>query len=214
MRGIAGLALVVVSCGAMTACERVPIGPDHRNPILLLSCTPTGSNVECSATLYDVPSFGSMRDVTTEATWTVSDPSLGGFAMPGLFTPIAAGEVRLGARFEEWASREDEDPWFLVGPGTDARWLYFLAGVVYDASTNEGLAEVEVRMLDGYAEGALSTTGPNGHYQFDRVLTGEVFTVEASKEGYSSETQPYRVDPPNGPIGNSPFLDFHLTPLP
>ena len=207
----AALGLVAL-CGVMSACNDGPISPDRGFSHLLMSCTPAGANVSCTATLYEVPAFGDVRDVTAEATWFVSDPSLGGFSRPGLFTPVGNGEVGLWARYEKW--QPPDQFWFLVGPSTAARWLYFLSGSVDDAETHEHLVGAEVRILDGYAAGAVVTTNQSGYYTIDRVLTGEDFTVVASKDGYSPQTQSYRVDPPNGPNGNPPFLNFQLTPLP
>ncbi len=199
-------------CGMMSACDDLPTSPDTGFSHLQTICSPAGVNVSCTATLHRASTFGGVEDVTARATWFASDPSLGRFTEPGLFTPVSRGEVGLWAQYERWESLEQ--PWFLVGPGTAARWLYFVAGTVHDASTNETLTGAEVRILDGYAAGAYASTNQNGYYHIDRVLTGEVFTIVASKSGYSAHTQSYRVDPPVGPYGNSPFLDFRLERLP
>jgi hypothetical protein len=46
---------------------------------------------------YDV---GISREVTTDATWKSSDPSLGGFGTPGVFTGRAAGDVQVWAELD------------------------------------------------------------------------------------------------------------------
>ena len=220
MRGIARQAWLRRCCllaclGALAGCDELPTGPDHRNPRLVFSCAPSASNVLCTATLYDVPDFGSTRNVTSVASWLVSDPSLGMFAEPGLFTPRRSGEVGLSVRYDRWESAETR--WFLVDPGGPARWLYWLAGLVKDAATGGPIAGAEVRILDGRSRDARALTNSNGAYQIERILVGEVFSVMASKEGYGPVTKSYRLDPPVVPVGepsNSPFLDFHLTRLP
>ncbi|MGE5236575.1 MAG: carboxypeptidase-like regulatory domain-containing protein [Acidobacteriota bacterium] len=205
--------LGVVACLAVIGgCKDLPTEPDRRNPSLTMVCMPTGISVSCAATLHDVPSRGSVRDVTTEATWQVSDPSLGGFVRPGLFMPTSHGEAGVSARYEQWEAAVTD--WFLVGPDRPAQWLYWLAGYVRDAAMDEAIAGAEVHILDGYAHDARALTNQYGYYQIDKILTGEAFTVTVSKDGYAPLTQSYRVDPPVGPGGNSPFLDFRLARLP
>ncbi len=202
-------ALVVVV--AAVACGDGPTAPTRRNPSLSVTCMPSGSDVVCTATLFDVPAAGSVRDVTRTAVWMATDPSVGSFSAPGVFTPSRRGEVGLWARYDEVVA--ELQSWFLVDPGAPARRLYWLAGVVTDAATGAPIDGAEVRMLDGYAAGAVATTNGNGHYQIDNVLTGETFTVRASKDGFLPSTQSYRVDSPVGPSGNPPFLDFALQPV-
>jgi hypothetical protein len=203
-------ALAILLLAALAGCNKgSPSEPEHKYPALLMTCSPEGVRVSCIARLYDVPDFGSVRDVTSQATWLVSDPALGSFLQPGIFTPRQRGEVGLSARYEMWTSNVTSR--FLVDPSQPAQWLYYLYGYVRDDASNAYIPGATVEMLDGYARGARSVTDELGNYKIDDILTGETFHVKASKPGYLSLTLTYRVDPPVGPAGgNSPFLEFRL----
>jgi hypothetical protein len=195
---------------AIAGCGDSPTDPHVTNPTLNVLCLPAGALVRCTATFLG--SSGS-RDVTSEATWLASDPALGSFQQPGLFVPSQRGEVGLWARYAQAESLVTSV--FLVDPPRPTQRLYFLSGIVADDASGAPLAGATVEILDGYAGGARSVTNEFGHYQIDRVLTGETLRVTASKPGYSPSTLTYRVDSPVGPSGgNPPFLDFRLRPTP
>jgi carboxypeptidase family protein len=200
---VAVLVAVGAGCG-----EETPTSVDRRSPELHVSCLPINALVTCTATLSGVPGAGSNRDVTSKATWLVSDPSVGEFLEPGTLTPKRRGEVEISARFEAVTTRVSS--WFLIDPLQPAQRLYFLSGIVRDDASNTPLAGAAVEILDGYARGSRSVTNQFGHYQIDRILTGEAFSAKASAPGYAPLTRSYRVDSPIGPPGNSPFLDFRL----
>lgn len=108
-------------------------------------------------------------------------------------------------------------PRFLVDPLQPARSLSFLAGIVRDDETNKELPGATVEVLDGYARGSTSVANPYGHYQIDKVLTEETFSVRAEMPGYAPSTLTYRVDPSAYQLEpgdtaprNPPFLDFRL----
>jgi hypothetical protein len=185
-----------------------PTEPDHRPaPRLALFCLTPDARVTCSATLYNLPTSGTARDVTSEATWLVSSPAAS-LSAPGIITPTGHGEVEVRAVFDRW---ESEPFTFLVDPAQTSRWIYFLSGLIKDEETGALLSGVTVEVLSGYAEGARTITNENGHYKLDKILTGESLTVRASKPGYAPATLTYRVDPPQGlGTGNAPFLDFRL----
>ncbi|HEY3571084.1 MAG TPA: carboxypeptidase-like regulatory domain-containing protein [Thermoanaerobaculia bacterium] len=194
----------------LLGCDHSPTEPAHQlSPSLHVACLPDGSRVSCKATLSGVPDGASTRDVTSQATWMASDPSLGSFLQPGVFTPRRRGEVEISASYQTWTS--DVTSQFLVDPAQPAQRLYFLSGVVRDDSSNAEIPGATVEILDGYARGATSVTNESGAYHFDKILTGETFHIRVSKPGYSPVTLSYRVDSPIGPAGgNPPFLDFRL----
>jgi hypothetical protein len=190
-------AVLVCLAAVLTGCRNGPTDPHGpRQASLTVTCIPAGPRVSCSATY--LPAEGFSRDVTSLATFRASDPSLGSFR-DGLFTPVRRGEVEINARYNG-----------LVDPAQTARRLYFLSGIVRDDSNNQALVGATVEVLDGYSKGAQSVTNGAGAYQFNDILTGETFSVRASKPGYTSSTLTYRVDSPIGPSGNPPFLDFRL----
>jgi hypothetical protein len=176
-------------------------------PALRLLCVPQGPRVACTATFSN--NFGVLSDVTSEAAWLASDPALGSFLQPGIFTPRQRGEVVISAVYKGFTDRLESR--FLVDPGQPARRIYFVSGIVKDESSGAVLPGVTVEMLDGYASGARSVTNEFGAYQINGVLTEETFRLRASLPGYMSSTLSYRVDSPIGPAGgNPPFLDFQL----
>jgi len=203
------LRLVVSSVfllAALAGCKDSPTEIDHRSPPALhAACVPLGAQVSCTATFFD---GDRLRDVTSQATWVVSNPALGSFST-GIFTPRQRGEVVLSVRYQEFADPLESR--FLVDPAQPARRVYFLSGVVKDESSGAVLAVATVEILDGYARGARSVTNEFGAYQINGILTEETFQVRASLPGYTPSTISYRVDPPIGPAGgNPPFLDFRL----
>jgi hypothetical protein len=194
---------------ATAGCDDTPTSVDRRDPQIRATCVPLGDRVSCTAALRDVPTAGSVRDVTKEATWRVSDPSLGSFTEPGVFTPVRRGEAEITVSYQGLQDRLTS--WFLVDPGQPARRLYWVSGIVRDETTNAPLPGATVEILDGYAKGKRAVTNEFGHYQIDSILTGEPFRIRAAKEGYAPSTLSYRVDSPIGPPGgNPPFLDFKL----
>jgi len=196
-------------CAALlVGCHETPTEPDSGVPTLAVYCQPTGHEVSCTAVLFNARSGPSSRDVTLTAVWLATDTSLGSYSAPGLFTAAGHGEVGLWARYGQYEALTQA--WFLVDPGTDARWLYWLSGLVRDDETNEGISGAEVKLLDGYAAGRTAFTNSVGHYQLERVLTDESFSAVASKPGYETSVKTYSVSPPVGLNGNPPFLDFRL----
>jgi hypothetical protein len=144
------------------------------------------------------------------AVWIASDTSVGRFVAPGVFAPNRRGEVGLTARYRDF--EEDSFHWFLVDPSTEATWLYELWGHVTDRETGVRLPGAEVRVLDGHARDAHAITNSNGYYVIEKILVGETFSARASKDGYESLTQTYRVDlgSPWDARANSPYLEFRL----
>jgi len=200
----------VVLIPLLAGCRDSPTEPEQPPPApeLHFYCLPLGVRITCTAYVSDVPGRGQV-DVTQTATWLVSDPSLGGFLEPGIFSPQRRGEVEISARYEALTARLTS--WFLVDPLQPAQRLYFVSGLVRDDATNATLSGATVEILAGYARGSRSVTTEVGYYRIDKILTGETFSARASKTGYEPTTLSYRVDSPVGPGGgNSPFLDFRL----
>ena len=190
---------------ALAGCKDSPTDIHSNPPSLRAACVPLGARVSCTATFFD---GDRLREVTSQATWLVSNPALGSFTT-GIFTPRQRGEVVLSVRYLEFADPLESR--FLVDPAQPARRVYFLSGIVKDESSGAVLAGTTVEILEGYAGGARSITNEFGAYQIQGILTEETFRVRASISGYAPSTVSYRVDPPIGPAGgNPPFLDFRL----
>jgi hypothetical protein len=185
----------------------------HSSPTSLsLFCLPAGNQVSCTASYFS--GSGGQRDVTAQAQWQVTDPSIGVFVRPGVFSPARRGEAVISASF---AGVQAIVPFrFLVDPVRPPQYLQFLSGLITDDATGALLVGATVEILSGYAQGARATTNANGHYQIDTVLAGETFTLRATSPGYATVTTSYRVDPSvtvSGGPNNPPFLDFRLHKL-
>jgi hypothetical protein len=189
----------------LAGCKDSPTDVHSNPPALHAAWVPLGAQVSCTATFFN---GNRLRDVTSQATWLVSNPALGSFTT-GVFTPRQRGEVVLSVRYLEFVDPLESR--FLVDPAQPARRVYFLSGVVKDESSGAALAGATIEILDGYARGARSVTNEFGAYQINGILTEETFRIRASLPGYATSTISYRVDPPIGPAGgNPPFLDFRL----
>jgi hypothetical protein len=207
-------ALFTMSAAALLlplgGCGDSPTDVHSTEPSLSTFCLTAGTQVSCTATLLNQTG---QHDVTADATWLASDPTVGVFVRPGVFSPAKRGEVEISARYQ---TIQTHVPFrFLVDPLKAPQYLQFLSGIVYD-DAGALLAGATVEILSGYAQGARTTSQENGFYHFNTVLAGETFTVRASKPGYAAATVSYRVDPPvtfAGDPSNSPFLDFRLRRL-
>jgi hypothetical protein len=188
-------------------CNGSPTEPIRGPSSVSMSCVPEGTNVRCAASAYNIDIAS--RDVTATGEWLFTGVA-GAFAEPGLFVPASHGEVTIWVRYRGHDTATKST--FLVGPNEPAQRLYWVAGLVIDAASGERISGATVYILDGYAAGKSAMTNENGSYRIEPVLTGEVFTATASKGGYQTVSQTYRVDSPIGPAGlNPPFLDFKLS---
>jgi hypothetical protein len=213
-RMVACVMLATVFGAIALGCESGPTSPSpdrYRLPRLSIGCNPSGAEVVCTATLFDVPSYGDARVVTQSAAWSVVPPDVGGFTQSGVLGPRRVGEAEIHCRAE--GLTEMYAPRFLIGPGQPARWLHFFSAMVRASSTAGPVIDgALVELRDGYQAGQSCVTNQNGVCTIDRVLTGETFTARISRPGYVVKTFTYRVDPPVGVSGNPPSLTVFLDP--
>lgn len=187
--------VAVVLMAILAGCDKEsPTDPIHPDPLpeLLFFCLPLDVRLTCTAIATNVPGRGQV-DVTKTATYVVSDPSVGDFLEPGIFTPKRRGEVELSARFEALTPRFT--PEFLVDPSQPPRSFSSLSGKVFDAATGKELPGARVEILGGYAQGSTAVANEYGFYLIEKVLTEETFSIRASLPGYAPSTVNYRVDP-------------------
>jgi Carboxypeptidase regulatory-like domain len=171
---------------------------------LYIRCLPEGPNVRCNATAYNVGGIAS-RDVTETTNWFATSV-YGSFVQPGLFVPSAHGDITITARFEQFEPAYP--PKFLVGPGQPARPLYYAQGTVKDAATGATISGATVRIESGHSAGRAGVSNERGIYRIDPVLTSELFTITASKEGYQPQTKSHRVEIVQG--SGAAYVDFEL----
>ncbi len=192
----------------LAACDRhSPTEPTGitGSPHLQILCQPAGSEISCVARVTGMDSA-----VTTQSNWFSSDPAVGTFTAPGRFTPSRRGQVSLWATYDYPGAgtgkvQLSSDPTsVVVDPSGTALVLSYLFGAVLDANTNAVLVGVDVRILDGYAQGRSSTTNAYGFYWIDGVPYDQTFTVTALFAGYQPQTQTYDI------TRSSNTLDFQL----
>jgi Carboxypeptidase regulatory-like domain len=186
-------ALALASLVLLPACGGSPTEPRAQ---VLVVCNPSGITVTCRAT------GGNGADITNQVAWFSSGAN-GMFADPGFFVPGATGEVEIWARLDDLEAERRSA--FLVSPNAPARPLTFVSGDVYDEDTNQKIAGVTIQVVEGYGVGKTTTSDRSGHYVLERVMTGEPFTLEASRIEYEPVRVSFRIDPP----GN-PFLDIRM----
>ena len=195
MKAVRLLAVILVAAGCKSPTE--PTKLFYRE--LALDCRPAGSDVQCTASIYDE------GDVTTKSAWS-SQGAPGTFIAPGHFVPSGRGEVAISARYQTF-----EPPLktiFLVDPAAQARPLSLLDVAVDDAVTRAPITGVEVRILDGYATGRTAVT-KDGFCRLERVQTGETFTVRVARSGYKTVEISHRID---WPPTFTAYLEIALQP--
>lgn len=167
-------------------------------PHLQISCEPVGNEISCVALVT-----GMDNAVTSQSAWFSSDPTVGTFTAPGRFAPSRRGQVSLWATYDYPGTgigrvQLTSEPTSVVAdPSGAALVLTFLFGGVLDADTSAALAGVEVRILDGYAQGRSATTNASGYYKVDAVPFNQTFTIVAAEAGYQPLTLTYRIALPN-----------------
>jgi len=196
--------LAAVGCGGTPA---APSDSPRDFPLLLPYCHASGSNVVCTASMFNVPGEAD-HDVTASATWSATPPALASFASPGTLVPVAHGEVQVAVRYQSWSG--GYEPGYLVGPGENARFLSSLAMTVTEVDKKTAISGAVVSMLSGYRSGAVCVTNSIGFCAIDRVLDGETFSAQVTKTGYQPVTFEYRVDQ----FGNTPSYFVSLSRVP
>jgi hypothetical protein len=107
-----------------------------RGPVQVLtdSCTPSGSDVQCSATARETGYCATsvQRDITSMTDWISSAPAVATFTTPGLLKVLAPGEVSITAAqgFEAFGGDYD----YTVAPGTSPERMSHLAVIVSDTA--------------------------------------------------------------------------------
>lgn len=87
---------------------------------LLISCSPLGSDLQCSAVATDQSALYICKlineTVTDQTTWTSSNPSVAAFEANGFLKVLATGRVQVNAQFQNLSSSVT----FNVAPGVPA----------------------------------------------------------------------------------------------
>jgi hypothetical protein len=138
-----------ISCGSPTAPGECQNGQDDqgRGPTQLLtfSCAPSGSNFQCKASSADEGYCArpGVRDITSTAAWSSSNPSAAIFSgQPGFLRVIGAGQVVVspGPGYTPDALA------YIVAPGSPPERLADFRILVENASTGERIAGAAVEV--------------------------------------------------------------------
>ena len=184
--------LGVAACSPTDPCinGRDGIG---RGPIQILtaSCTPTGSDVQCSATAREAGYCATsiLKDITSITDWISSAPAVATFTTPGLLKVLAPGEVSITARqrFETFGGDYD----YTVAPGTSPERMSHLAVIVSDTADKLPGANITVFPDRGPSQTGVSNS--SGVAQFWVFPTA--VRVAVSLNGYA--TLEAGTSPPN-----------------
>lgn len=169
------------ACGAPTSPTCDPLY--GRGPVTYyqLECTPSGSDVQCR--LYQRETGYCARphhrlDITDQATWTTSDPTVAAVTAPGRFTTLAAGLVEIHARF---AFQNVNEVAFTVAPGIPAERMLTLFVIASDTG-GVRVPDVAVGIVPGRGMRQTCQTSATGHCRFWVFQT--TIQVTGTKAGY------------------------------
>jgi len=119
-------------------------------------------------------SDGSIRDVTSLASWESSAPPFATVSATGAVTAVATGSTELQATYQNFVGT-------MRVAVTKTVETFVLTGIVRDSSTQQPLADVELHMLGDSA--GVTTTDAAGFYTRGGLPAGRVL-AEFFKSGY------------------------------
>jgi hypothetical protein len=159
------------------------------------------------ATAVAAFSDGSSREVTIDAQWTSSNPSVATVSSGGRVTPVAVGSTEIRATYQGvsgGASLTVAQPPVLV-PN------YSVSGTIRDGLDRAAVFGVVVTVLpEGQTSPPAAVTSSSGTYEITGSWVGNPpfnATITARRDGYGTETV-QRV------VSTEATVDFTLNPLP
>lgn len=130
-------------------------------------------------------------DVSNEAVWTSSHPSVARIVAPGRIQSVGEGETTLTVTFRQLTITQR----FRVFPGAPpTRILPVAVGKVRDASVQsgeDGLPGVTLEILTGYNAGRSAVTVARGQFSFDSDFYCGDSVVRLTKTGYREVVRTY-----------------------
>jgi hypothetical protein len=176
-------AAIVLSaaCGSnpVSVTAPTPVTPSPQPPITPTVVAMTVSGPVAIVTYAQMTasarySDGSVRDVTSLASWESSAPSFATVSSSGAVTAVATGNTELRARYQDFVGT-------MRVAVTKMPENLVLTGIVRDSSTQRPLAGVEIHMLGDSGGGTISNAA--GEYTLDGLPSGRVL-AEFFKNGY------------------------------
>ena len=189
-RAIARFAYVIALVTFGGACHE-PTRPSVVPRSVTVTAVPTGNQYQLSA----VAGFsdGSTQDVTSQVTWSSSDPAVAMVSAIGLVTPIANGSSRITASYQNVrgsiALTVAAPAGPLPGPAPPGPppQTYTLSGVLRATPLNENLQGVVVEAMHGGLVVATATTDDRGVYVLSGLVAQE-YVLGTRKVGYNART--------------------------
>jgi hypothetical protein len=130
-------------------------------------------------------------DVSNEAVWTSSHPSVARIVAPGRIQSVGEGETTLTVTFRQLTITQR----FRVFPGAPPiRIITGTAGKVRDASVQsgeDGLSGVTVEVLTGYNAGRSTVSVARGQFGFDGDFYCGDALMRLTKTGYREVVRTY-----------------------
>lgn len=124
------------------------------------------------------------RDVSDDAVWTSSNPSVARVAAPGRIQSVAAGETTLTVTFDKFTITQR----LQIFPGAPpTRIMRDTIGKVRDSSVQsgeDGLPGVTVEILTGYNAGRSAVTVARGQFGFAGDFYCDDSVIRLTKAGY------------------------------
>ncbi len=182
MSSVFAAIVFATACGSnpVSSTAPTPVTPSPQPPVApaLVSMTVSGpaaisSSAQMTASAHY--SDGSIRDVTSLASWESSAPPFATVSSTGAVTAVATGNTELRATYQNVVGT------MRVAVTKTPPETFVLSGIVRDSSTHQPLAGVELHMLGDVA--GRTTTNAAGEYTLDG-LPGLRVLVEFSMSGY------------------------------
>jgi Carboxypeptidase regulatory-like domain/Bacterial Ig-like domain (group 2) len=174
------------------ACHE-PTRPSVVPRSVTVTAVPTGAQYQLSA----VAGFsdGSTQDVTSQATWSSSNPTVAMVTGTGLVTPVANGSALITASYQNVSgsmaltvaapSSPPSGP--TPPPPGPPPQTYTLSGTLRATPLNESVAGVNIEAMHGGLVVATATTDGGGFYRLTGLIAQE-YVVRMSKVGYYART--------------------------
>jgi len=147
--------------------------------IVVSSATASASTIQMSAKadLMD----GSSQDVTKNAQWTVSDPTLAAISPSGMLTVLHSGHVDVSATYQSVSGTLGMT---LAAPQPTQPTTFAVSGIAQETPpTPRALEGVKITIVQGPDAGKSTTSDSFGMFRLSPLQTG-VIGIEAVKDGY------------------------------
>jgi hypothetical protein len=161
-------------CGSTTQAPTAPTASTVTSiAVTAATVNSAAFQLKAMASLAD----GSVRDVTTSASWTSSNLAVATVSSTGVVAVLANGDVEFRATYQSTTGSLR----MLVTQQPVQK--YALTGVVREAATNKVLDGARLVVADGTDAGQFAISNQAGAYTFPALSAGNV-RLDVTKDGY------------------------------